>query len=634
MTKKVVTPTKLTTTLIVLTVAVFVLLLLAIPYHLTQMSEKNSTTLNATYFVDQTNKRIINDAIELNQNTWQQVDSANFGLSPYVHWVRMKLPANENNERRLLLVNYGLIDHVDVWFVRSKGDVAENSDEFNTLQNYQAGDAFPFHNRELNFEQFLFPVPQVNSDIWVYIRAESKGPIKVPVELWGEAEFIEHAGLHKIFMGLFFGFMIAMSLSNLFIYASSKNIIFAYYTGYVACIAMVVASLNAIGFHYIWPNNIWLQEFAVPIFASLTLMCIIALSIKLLDLHTTVPKIFTLLRSLQAVFGVVLISCFALPYEIVIKTVLILLVVSTPLILTSGIILAIKGSLAAKYFCGAWSVLLFSGVSIAMENLGVYSSPIDSVYLIMVGAIAESLLLALALSVNYSNQLQLAKKTRDTAVLSEQEALKAQDELIALQQKNQAELEYSIEERTLELEVALRELADKNRDLEKLSAIDPLTGLYNRRYFDKRLLAEARRSKRELTPLGLAMLDIDHFKQVNDTHGHLCGDHCLKVFADLLKEHVKRPSDVVCRYGGEEFVIILPNTDEQGVAKLLEKIRHALEHKKIMFEGNEIPLTVSIGATSRVMLSEDEHVLIIAFVDKQLYRAKNEGRNQVWVDSY
>jgi diguanylate cyclase (GGDEF)-like protein len=156
----------------------------------------------------------------------------------------------------------------------------------------------------------------------------------------------------------------------------------------------------------------------------------------------------------------------------------------------------------------------------------------------------------------------------------------------------------------------------------------------NRRYFDKRLLAEARRSKRELRPLGLAMLDIDHFKKINDEFGHLCGDHCLKVFAELLKEYVKRPSDVVCRYGGEEFVLILPSTEEEGLKKLLDNIRVAVANKMIMFEGKKISMTVSIGGCSRTMASEDEHEVILGFVDKQLYHAKDSGRNKVIVASY
>lgn len=205
--------------------------------------------------------------------------------------------------------------------------------------------------------------------------------------------------------------------------------------------------------------------------------------------------------------------------------------------------------------------------------------------------------------------------------------------LIKHYEEQQAQVDYSLGERNLELEVALRELSEKNKELEKLSAIDPLTGLINRRYFDKRILAESRRSKRELTPLGLAILDIDHFKKINDNFGHLAGDHCLKVFSDILRQQIKRPSDVVCRYGGEEFVLILPNTEQAGLRVILEKVRNAVQQARINFQDKNITMTVSIGAVSKVMNASLEHQELVDFADKLLYEAKQSGRNKVVIDS-
>ncbi len=202
------------------------------------------------------------------------------------------------------------------------------------------------------------------------------------------------------------------------------------------------------------------------------------------------------------------------------------------------------------------------------------------------------------------------------------------------QQEQEADLEYSLGERNLELEIALRELSEKNRELEKLSAIDSLTGLMNRRFFDKRILAETRRSKREMTPLSVAILDIDHFKRINDTYGHLCGDHCLKEFAKLLQQEIKRPSDTISRYGGEEFVLILPNTDVNGVLSLIERVREKVEAMPIYFESHQFNMTVSIGACSRVVQDDSENISILGFIDTLLYEAKKTGRNKVIVKDF
>ena len=143
------------------------------------------------------------------------------------------------------------------------------------------------------------------------------------------------------------------------------------------------------------------------------------------------------------------------------------------------------------------------------------------------------------------------------------------------------------------------------------------------------MLAEARRSRREKTPLAIAMIDIDHFKVVNDTHGHQCGDAALKHFAAILQECIKRPTDTICRYGGEEFVVILPNTDLEGARILMENLRSSTEKSQFDCEGKTIQFTISVGVSTRVIVKESEYELLHAFSDKLLYKAKEAGRNQV-----
>ncbi len=206
-----------------------------------------------------------------------------------------------------------------------------------------------------------------------------------------------------------------------------------------------------------------------------------------------------------------------------------------------------------------------------------------------------------------------------------------QDILNAREERPDAteELEFQVQERTLELEIALRELSEKNQELEEKNTLDALTNIRNRSYFDKKYLAELRRSRREQTSLSVAMLDIDHFKAVNDEYGHLAGDECIKAVATIIQQALKRPSDDVCRYGGEEFALILPNTDISGAVNLVEQIREQIAANKIRVDDLEIQITASIGvASSIVTLTQNEEALI-ALADKQLYQAKAAGRNQV-----
>ncbi len=163
-----------------------------------------------------------------------------------------------------------------------------------------------------------------------------------------------------------------------------------------------------------------------------------------------------------------------------------------------------------------------------------------------------------------------------------------------------------------------------NKELEKLTNIDPLTGIYNRRYFyniSKELIALSKRENRELS---LAMVDIDDFKQINDTYGHDVGDDILKLLVEKVNDNI-RESDIFMRFGGEEFIIILPNTSSQQANVVMEKVRSVINHQKFL---NDISFTVSIGISNYKKEDKDVESLFKR-ADLALYSAKNSGKNRV-----
>jgi diguanylate cyclase (GGDEF)-like protein len=171
-------------------------------------------------------------------------------------------------------------------------------------------------------------------------------------------------------------------------------------------------------------------------------------------------------------------------------------------------------------------------------------------------------------------------------------------------------------------------LAKSQKALEELSTLDGLTGLYNYREFHRRLTDEMQRSLRYGHPFSLLILDIDGFKVVNDTHGHLAGDEALRGLAGLIRQEV-RPADEVARYGGEEFAILLPETPSSGAFAMGERIRDIVAARPIPIAlGQTVGLTVSIGVATYPHDAESEETLIAA-ADQALYAAKNAGRNRV-----
>lgn len=177
----------------------------------------------------------------------------------------------------------------------------------------------------------------------------------------------------------------------------------------------------------------------------------------------------------------------------------------------------------------------------------------------------------------------------------------------------------------------MEELEKKNRELEKIAFIDGLTGIPNRRYFDDKLREEWNRALISSLPFSMIMIDIDYFKNYNDTCGHLEGDSCLKEVAEALKDAAARSLDFIARYGGEEFIAIFPGSDEEGSKKIAEAMQRNLADRKIPHPASAVSdvITVSIGYGTTYpaegALPED----FVESVDKALYRAKEEGRNRI-----
>ncbi len=191
--------------------------------------------------------------------------------------------------------------------------------------------------------------------------------------------------------------------------------------------------------------------------------------------------------------------------------------------------------------------------------------------------------------------------------------------------------ERQIEERTEQLAKSLEDLNAANKLLEELSEHDGLTGVANRRYFDKYIDTQIAIARRHNRTLSLVMIDVDMFKAYNDNYGHQAGDRCLKQVAEAVKSCCRRTADVVARYGGEEFAIVLPETGLKGAVRVAETVREAVAQLKIPHDYSAAGPFVSIsgGVAATVWQGDDTIQQLIMTADRMLYEAKRQGRNRM-----
>lgn len=555
-----------------------------------------------TYLEDWENELKIEEVLNLDEAAWTRWSDGDVSLGMMYHdtvWFKATVPQLDARNEWLLEIDNIMLDELDVWFLHGSSGV----------DYHEAGDNIPLNERQSEYAKFIFPIPPyAGAPITLIIRARTNGTLALPVHVWTEPDYSVFQGQHNLAVGLFLGLLIAIGLSNFLFFITTGSTSFLYYFSYVVSVVMLLATLNGVGYEYFWPSTSLLQKHGVTVFANLSTFFAVLFGRATFNVSRTSPKLDKALSVFAFTFLGMSVLSFFIVYSVSIKIYISMLALLVLFSIFLGMWIWLKGQVIGRVYVSAWLLVLISGLISTLNGFSMVDVPSSYRYSLLLLIFIDALAFAIILAFEHRRKQVELQQT-----LSE-----AQDDLA-----------YKVEERTLELQIALRELSETNNELEKKNALDSLTGIKNRRYFDKKYVAEVRRSRREQTALSVAMVDIDHFKRINDNYGHLVGDVCIQHTAALIQSVLKRPTDQVCRYGGEEFSIILPNTDKDGALKLLESIRQALESSVVEEDGHQIKMTLSGGiASAQSPLSGNESTLL-ALADKALYEAKQQGRNRI-----
>ncbi len=525
----------------------------------------------------------------------------NFGVTSSSYWFRVILKNTENVPVIWWLeLQDSLLDHIDIFRVY----------EDETFEHNLFGDHYPLGARTIRTRNPVLSLDfKANEEISVYIKIKTYGVMNAPVYIWKPSIYPGQAVDAHMEHGLYFGVIIALLFYNLMLFFSVRDPSYLYYCIFISAYAFCQFCYNGMAYQYLWPSRGYLNLFAVFIASDIYLVAMLQFT----RYFMRIPKFFPRLN----VFMLFMIGCVIVPLflffvvdkNIGIRANLIYQVFLILLVLSIGIFAYFKKIQEARYFLFAWLALLVGMFVFQLMMFGVLPANFFTVHGQQIGSAMEAILLSFALA----HRMRLL--TEENERMSEEI------------QKN---LEKRVQGRTKELNEAMQQLLSANILLKESSLNDGLTGARNRLYFDEQYNKEWRFSRREKRPLALLMLDIDHFKAINDNYGHLCGDYALCFITETLKEVVNRPGDIVARYGGEEFAVLLPDTNIEGAYTLAERIRVELENRVFRFNDHSINLTVSIGCVADCPYNTNRNLSgLIEAADKAMYAAKRSGRNSV-----
>ena len=563
------------------------------PLQITLTDDNNiySFANKLVYFEDKTGQLTFSEIRSNNNFKLMAQDNISLGYIKSTLWLKFSVENQAKNDQDWrLLFDYPLLDELVIY--QQKKDKG--------WQKNHLGDNFPFAQRELAHRIFVNTLNlDPNTSTQFFVRIKTTSSMQVRPSITSSEQFFVNELHNEMFYGLIYGVMLLMAMYNIFLYFAVKDSAYLAYVFSVLSGCIFIMALNGHAYQYLWPNSPSIANTAVPLTPAIWMVFTAIFTQMFLETKRFAPRLYNAMNLQMglATFSIVF-SLFG-PYQLAIKVATLLALTNGILILATSIVCWQNGNRFARYFVAAWVVYGMGTAMLIISRFGLLPDNFVTHNSAALGLLVEIIMLSLALSDKYRV------------------------------------LTYELEQHAHELEekVTLRtkELEQSNQQLIELSRSDALTGLANRRYLDQQLEYEWGLAYKNQTPLSILVADIDQFKNINDHFGHQYGDECILEVARILTEQIPVIAGLPARFGGDEFVVILPNTRTETALSLAEDICSRLAQRNIAQAPNALykVATLSIGCATITPNKTNDIKSLFSLADKNLYQAKKMGRNGV-----
>lgn len=530
----------------------------------------------------------------------------NFGYSSSAWWLRIDLAADPEAARDWLLdIAFPTLDNIEYFGPGGEHRVA--------------GDRLPFATRPLLHRNFVFPVRLDESGVGtIWLRVVSEGTLTMPMRLWRHEAFWQESLSSYAMLSVYFGMLLALAAYNLLLWFSLRDHTYLTYVLFAISMAVGQLSLNGLGNQFLWPDwPVWGNLAFSTGFAATGFFGAL-FTRGFLETRRNLPRLDGAIIGLAGLFALCAVAPLLAPYRLAAIMTSLTGVCFSLVAVLAGVRCWRAGQPGARVFILAWTALLLGVVVVGLRNLDLLPTTFISFYAIQIGSAVEMVLLSFALAERI-NDLQ---REKDAA---RSEAITTRQELVAALQRSEIDLERRVAARTGELESLNAKLRENERQLQALAHTDALTGLANRLLLDARLEQSMQHARRSHGQVALLMVDLDHFKAINDSRGHAIGDEVLRSMAERLRAAV-REVDTVARIGGDEFVVVLSSIGGAADAeRLAEKLVAGIgEPMRVLGMPIECSASIGVALFGGGELTAAE---LLRRADRAMYVAKEAGRN-------
>ena len=550
-------------------------------------------------------------------------DALNFGYTKDRIWLKFTLSNTSDHDiERMLNIRYPLLDKITL-YSDSQPEPLYSLGRLLEGKNDQALD--------VPASYFVMPITvKSNSFETYYLSVESDDSLALPIYLTTQSALETQAFQYAVNFAFYIGLVITNILFAFFMTLILRDREQLYY-----CLFMISNHFAFFSVLEGMPNTLlgidtlFINRDLIPFVVCFSMLLFTLFAASYLRLYSLAPKAYRLSRVLVGLMIFTLLLCFILPYFYAIT-------LSTFASILVGMFYGsvaktyvVRGRPGIKSFILAWGLGVAGAMIYGLKVWGIIPVNFFTSYSWHIGTLLEAAVFSAMMAYRAAQD----RKERLVALQSlnkkERDLRHTQEQLLATESAAKTELELQVKQRTRDLSNLLGQLEDENKSLAELSINDALTKVRNRRFFNDIYPQMWNDSIEERTPISVIMLDIDHFKRVNDDYGHLCGDHCLVTLAQIMQSSVNHSTDVVCRYGGEEFAIILTRTTAEQACVVAERIRENIEMTIITDGECTFKVTSSFGVAGLIPTEHASPDALIALSDAALYKSKRNGRNRV-----